>query len=39
MNYYNNINETIPKNKIIIILPINEICANCSEFLQCSKEE
>lgn len=39
MNYYNNINSNIPKNKLLIILPINEICYMCKKFLYCSKEE
>ena len=39
MNYYNNINPNIPKNKIIIILPINDTCFKCSNFFYCTKEE
>ena len=39
INYYNNINQNIPKNKLIIMLPMNITCYNCSNFLYCSQKE
>ena len=39
MNYYNRINNNIPKNKLLIILPMNAQCYKCSNFFFCTKEE
>ena len=39
INYYNDINTKIPKNKLIIMFPINQKCYECTKFLNCSKKE
>lgn len=39
INYYNAINENIPKNKVIVMFPTNKNCYICDDFIHCSKKE
>lgn len=39
MNYCDKVNPNIPKNKLIIILPINTNCYHCDNFYHCTKQE
>ena len=37
--YYNKLNNSLPKNKTIIVLPLNNKCYTCPNYLDCVKKE